>query len=31
LQGHPYLQAVGVFERLSVFCRSDPFESVEKD
>ena len=28
---HPYLQAVGIFERFSVFCRSDPFESVEKD
>ena len=27
----PYLQAIGIFERLSVFCRSDPFESVEKD
>ena len=28
---HPYLQAIGIFERLSIFCRSDPFESVEKD
>ena len=27
----PYLQAIGIFERFSVFCRSDPFESVEKD
>ena len=31
LQGPPYLQAVGIFERFPVFCRSDPFESVEKD
>ena len=27
----PYLQAIGIFERFSVFCRSNPFESVEKD
>ena len=31
LQGSPYLQAVGISERFSVFCRSDPFEFVEKD
>ena len=31
LPGRAYLQADGVFERVSAFRRGDPFEPVEKD